>query len=127
LVCAALAARCAEALAPQWIWRLEPRALPDLRGGKRTLPSSRERRPAAFLRPVCRAVELAPLTCPFCANDDRALITSFATARQIPRARDVCRRYSRPMTRAARSAVMVAVDRSPRSARRGGDAARLIG
>ena len=37
----------------------------------------------------------APLTCPFCANDDRALVTSFATrdGRYRVYACDVCKRY----------------------------------
>jgi formate dehydrogenase maturation protein FdhE len=54
-----------------------------------------------------------PLTCPFCANDDRALITSFATrdGRYRVYACDVCRRYLKAYDgrRAARP-VMVAVD-----------------
>jgi FdhE protein len=55
----------------------------------------------------------APLTCPFCANDDRALITSFATrdGRYRVYACDVCRRYLKAYdARNAQRAVMVAVD-----------------
>jgi len=52
-------------------------------------------------------------TCPFCANDDRALITSFATrdGRYRVYACDVCRRYLKAYdARNAQRAVMVAVD-----------------
>jgi FdhE protein len=55
----------------------------------------------------------APLTCPFCANDDRALITSFATrdSRYRVYACDVCRRYLKAYdARHAQRPVMVAVD-----------------
>jgi FdhE protein len=55
----------------------------------------------------------APLTCPFCANDDRALITSFATrdGRYRVYACDVCRRYLKAYdARNAQRNVMVAVD-----------------
>jgi FdhE protein len=55
----------------------------------------------------------APLTCPFCANDDRALITSFATrdGRYRVYACDVCRRYLKAYdARHAHRPVMVAVD-----------------
>jgi hypothetical protein len=53
------------------------------------------------------------LTCPFCANDDRALITSFATrdGRYRVYACDVCRRYLKAYDgRSAGRPVMVAVD-----------------
>jgi Protein involved in formate dehydrogenase formation len=53
------------------------------------------------------------LTCPFCANDDRALITSFATrdGRYRVSACDVCRRYIKAYdARRAQRPVMVAVD-----------------
>jgi formate dehydrogenase formation protein len=53
------------------------------------------------------------LTCPFCANDDRALITSFATrdGRYRVSACDVCRRYLKAYdARNAQRPVMVAVD-----------------
>lgn len=55
----------------------------------------------------------APLTCPFCSNDDRALITSFATrdGRYRVYACDVCRRYLKAYDgRNAPRPVMVAVD-----------------
>ena len=55
----------------------------------------------------------APLTCPFCANDDRTLITSFATrdGRYRVYACDVCRRYLKAYDgRNASRPVMVAVD-----------------
>jgi FdhE protein len=55
----------------------------------------------------------APLTCPYCANDDRALITSFATrdGRYRVYACDVCRRYLKAYdARHAQRPVMVAVD-----------------
>jgi len=55
----------------------------------------------------------APLTCPYCANDDRALITSFATrdGRYRVYACDVCRRYLKAYDgRHATRPVMVAVD-----------------
>jgi FdhE protein len=55
----------------------------------------------------------APLTCPFCANDDRALITSFATrdGRYRVYACDVCRKYLKAYdARHAQRPVMVAVD-----------------
>jgi hypothetical protein len=55
----------------------------------------------------------APLTCPFCVNDDRALITSFATrdGRYRVYACDVCRRYLKAYdARRAQRPVMVMVD-----------------
>jgi FdhE protein len=55
----------------------------------------------------------AALTCPFCSNDDRALITSFATrdGRYRVYACDVCRRYLKAYdARNATRPVMVAVD-----------------
>ena len=53
------------------------------------------------------------LTCPFCANDDHALITSFATrdGRYRVYACDVCRRYLKAYdARNAQRPVMAAVD-----------------
>jgi hypothetical protein len=53
------------------------------------------------------------LACPFCSNDDRALITSFATrdGRYRVSACDVCRRYLKAYdARNATRPVMVAVD-----------------
>jgi hypothetical protein len=55
----------------------------------------------------------AAFTCPFCANDDRALITSFATrdGRYRVYACDVCRRYLKAYDgRHASRPVMVSVD-----------------
>jgi FdhE protein len=55
----------------------------------------------------------APLTCPFCANDERARITSFASrdGRYRVYACDVCRRYLKAYdARNASRPVMVAVD-----------------
>jgi FdhE protein len=54
-----------------------------------------------------------PLTCPFCANDDRALVTSFATrdGRYRVYACDVCRRYLKAYdARHATRPLMVSVD-----------------
>jgi formate dehydrogenase formation protein len=55
----------------------------------------------------------APLTCPFCANDERTAITSFATrdGRYRVYACDVCRRYLKAYdARHATRPVMVSVD-----------------
>jgi hypothetical protein len=54
-----------------------------------------------------------PLTCPFCSNDDRSAITSFATRDGLYRvyACDVCRRYLKAYdARRAMRPVLVAVD-----------------
>ena len=54
-----------------------------------------------------------PLACPFCTNDDRALITSFATrdGRYRVYACDVCRRYLKAYdSRHAARPVLVSVD-----------------
>jgi hypothetical protein len=73
--------------------------------------------PSAERRLICgRCVgqwAFGSLTCPFCANADRALITSFATpdARYRVYACDVCRRYLKAYDgRRASRPVMVAVD-----------------
>jgi hypothetical protein len=73
--------------------------------------------PTSDRRLVCgRCVSqwnFAPLTCPFCANADRALITSFATrdGRYRVYACDVCRRYLKAYdARRASRPLMVAVD-----------------
>jgi hypothetical protein len=73
--------------------------------------------PNADRRLVCgRCVSqwnFAPLTCPFCANDDRALVTSFATrdGRYRVYACDVCRRYLKAYdARRAARPLMIAVD-----------------
>jgi FdhE protein len=55
----------------------------------------------------------APLTCPFCSNEDRSLITSFATrdGRYRVYGCDVCRRYLKAYDgRNAARPVLVAVD-----------------
>jgi FdhE protein len=73
--------------------------------------------PSADRRLICgRCVgqwAFEPLTCPFCANADRALITSFATrdGRYRVYACDVCRRYLKAYdARHASRPVLVAVD-----------------
>jgi FdhE protein len=73
--------------------------------------------PTADRRLICgRCIgqwAFGPLTCPFCSNADRALITSFATrdARYRVYACDVCRRYLKAYdSRHATRPVMVAVD-----------------
>ncbi len=73
--------------------------------------------PAADRRLVCGRCgsqwSFAPLACPFCLNDDRALITSFATrdGRYRVAACDVCRRYLKAYdARRAGRPLMVAVD-----------------
>ena len=73
--------------------------------------------PTADRRLVCgRCVaqwRFAALACPFCLNDDRALITSFATrdGRYRVSACDVCRRYLKAYdARRATRPLMVAVD-----------------
>jgi len=73
--------------------------------------------PGAERRLVCgRCVaqwSFPALTCPFCRNDDRALITSFATrdGRYRVSACDVCRRYLKAYdARNASRPVLVAVD-----------------
>src|SRR5438034_10963814 len=73
--------------------KLESRALPDLRVGARLRSHHAERR--LFCGRCVAQWAFASLTCPFCSNDDRALITSFATrdGRYRVYACDVCRRY----------------------------------
>jgi FdhE protein len=73
--------------------------------------------PSADRRLICGRClaqwNFATLTCPFCANDDRALITSFATrdGRYRVYACDVCRRYLKAYDgRHATRPVMVSVD-----------------
>jgi FdhE protein len=73
--------------------------------------------PSADRRLICGRClgpwAFAPLTCPFCSNDDRALVTSFATrdGRYRVYACDVCRRYLKAYdSRAAARPVMLAVD-----------------
>jgi FdhE protein len=73
--------------------------------------------PSAQRRLICGRCTgqwaFAPLTCPYCANDDRSLVTSFATRDGKYRvyACDVCRRYLKAYDgRNATRPVMVAVD-----------------
>ena len=73
--------------------------------------------PSAERRLICGRCAaqwtFATLTCPYCANDDRGLITSFATrdGRYRVYACDVCRRYVKAYDgRHATRPVMVAVD-----------------
>jgi formate dehydrogenase maturation protein FdhE len=73
--------------------------------------------PSADRRLVCgRCVAqwtFASLTCPFCSNSDRALITSFATRDGLYRvyACDVCRRYLKAYdARKAQRPALIAVD-----------------
>ena len=88
--------------------------------------------PSAERRLICGRClaqwTFAPLTCPFCANDDRALITSFATRDGRYR---LCVRRLPPLSQGVRRAQRVAAghggggfDRHA-AARRGRDAARL--
>jgi hypothetical protein len=73
--------------------------------------------PGADRRRICGRClgqwEFAPLTCPFCANDDRSLVTSFATrdGRYRVYGCDVCRKYLKAYDgRHATRPVLVAVD-----------------
>lgn len=73
--------------------------------------------PAADRRLICGRCTgqwaYPPLQCPFCSNDDRALVTSFATRDGQYRVYgcDVCRRYLKAYdARHAARSVMVAVD-----------------
>ena len=73
--------------------------------------------PNADRRLICGrclgAWAFAPLSCPFCTNDDRTLVTSFATrdGRYRVYACDVCRRYLKAYdSRSATRPVMPAVD-----------------
>ena len=93
---------------------LDARPLPVLRLGARLRRRSRRARERRLICGRCAAQwAFAPLTCPFCANDDRARITSFATrdGRYRVYACDVCRRYLKAYdARNAPRPVMVAVD-----------------
>jgi Protein involved in formate dehydrogenase formation len=73
--------------------------------------------PAADRRLICgrclASWAFEALTCPFCANDDRALITSFATrdGRYRVYACDICKRYLKAFDgRNSARPVLVAVD-----------------
>lgn len=107
-------ARCAEALAPQvdlGSWNHGHCPICGWEADFAVITPGAERR---LICGRCVAQwSFAPLTCPFCANDDRALITSFATrdGRYRVYACDVCRRYLKAYdARNAQRPVMVAVD-----------------
>ena len=83
-------ARCAEALMQRVdLSALAPRPLPVLRLGARFAVITPSGGPAADLRPLRRrSGRSTPLTCPFCANDDRALHHLVRHARRpLPRLR----------------------------------------
>ena len=107
-------ARCAEALAPQVDfagWNHGHCPICGWETDFAVITPGAERR--LFCGRCVAQWSFAPLTCPFCANDDRALITSFATrdGRYRVYACDVCRRYLKAYdARHAQRAVMVAVD-----------------
>ena len=109
--------------------RLAPRPLPVLRLGAGLRGDHPERRSPPDLRPLHRPVDFRHLTCPFCANDDRSQVTSFATrdGRYRVYACDVCRRYLKAYDAQKRRAAGDGGGRYDRhaAARRGGDAARL--
>jgi FdhE protein len=107
-------ARCAEALSPQVDlanWNHGHCPICGWEADFAVITPSADRR--LFCGRCVAQWAFAPLTCPFCANDDRALITSFATrdGRYRVYACDVCRRYLKAYdARHAQRAVMVAVD-----------------
>ena len=90
------------------------RSLPDLRLGAGLRGHHAEQPIAGWSAgDAWRSGGLRRSTCPFCSNDDRALITSFATrdGRYRVYACDVCRRYLKAYdARRAQRPVMVAVD-----------------
>jgi hypothetical protein len=107
-------ARCAEALMPREELRAWAQGHCPVCGWE---PDFAAIMPNAERRLICgRCLAqwgASALTCPFCANDDRALITSFATRDGKYRvyACDVCRRYLKAYDgRHAARPVMVAVD-----------------
>jgi FdhE protein len=107
-------ARCAEALAPQVdlaSWNHGHCPICGWEADFAVITPGADRR--LFCGRCVAQWAFAPLTCPFCANDDRALITSFATrdGRYRVYACDVCRRYLKAYdARHAQRPVMVAVD-----------------
>jgi FdhE protein len=107
-------ARCAEALTPQVdlaSWNYGHCPICGWEADFAVITPSAERR--LFCGRCVAQWSFAPLTCPFCANDDRTLITSFATrdGRYRVYACDVCRRYLKAYdARRAQRPVMVAVD-----------------
>jgi FdhE protein len=102
-------ARCAEALAPQVdlaSWNHGHCPICGWEADFAVITPGADRR--LFCGRCVAQWAFAPLTCPFCANDDRALITSFATRDGRYR---VCRRYLKAYdARHAQRPVMVAVD-----------------
>ena len=108
---------------------LAARPLSVLRLGAGLRGHHPERRSTPDLRPLPGAVGVRPLTCPFCANDDRALVTSFATrdGRYRVYACDVCRRYLKAYDgrRASRPVHGGGGRDRDAAARRGGHAAGL--
>jgi FdhE protein len=107
-------ARCAEALTPQVdlaSWNHGHCPICGWEADFAVITPGADRR--LFCGRCVAQWSFAPLTCPFCANDDRALITSFATrdGRYRVYACDVCRRYLKAYdARNAQRQVMVAVD-----------------
>ena len=107
-------ARCAEALTPQVdlaSWNYGHCPICGWETDFAVITPGAERR--LFCGRCVAQWSFAALTCPFCANDDRALITSFATrdGRYRVYACDVCRRYLKAYdARNAQRQVMVAVD-----------------
>ncbi len=107
-------ARCAEVLAPQVdlaSWNHGHCPICGWEADFAVITPGAERR--LFCGRCVAQWSFAALTCPFCANDDRALITSFATrdGRYRVYACDVCRRYLKAYDgRNAQRPVMVAVD-----------------
>ena len=107
-------ARCAESLAPQVdlaSWNYGHCPICGWEADFAVITPGADRR--LFCGRCVAQWSFAPLTCPFCANDDRALITSFATrdGRYRVYACDVCRRYLKAYdARHAQRPVMPAVD-----------------
>jgi FdhE protein len=107
-------ARCAEALAPQVdlaSWNHGHCPICGWEADFAVITPGADRR--LFCGRCLAQWSFAPLTCPYCANDDRALITSFATrdGRYRVYACDVCRRYLKAYdARNSPRQVMVAVD-----------------
>ena len=107
-------ARCAEVLAPQVdlaSWNHGHCPICGWEADFAVITPGAERR--LFCGRCVAQWSFAALTCPFCANDDRTLITSFATrdGRYRVYACDVCRRYLKAYDgRHAQRQVMVAVD-----------------
>jgi hypothetical protein len=107
-------ARCAEVLAPRVELEGWTRGYCPYCGWE---PDFSAIMPNAERRLICGRClgqwAFAPLACPFCGNDDRSRITSFATrdGRYRVSACDVCRRYLKAYDgRHAGRPVMVAVD-----------------